>query len=63
VSAGDASASILHPTPRPEWNALRDSGKWKSAPDYGTARAGRIVLQDHGSIFWFRNVKIRTLAE
>jgi hypothetical protein len=45
----------------PEWNALRDSGKWKTAPDYGKARTGRIVLQDHGSLFWFRNIKLRTL--
>jgi hypothetical protein len=45
----------------PEWRALRDSGKWKSAPDYGKAKTGRIALQDHGSIFWFRNVKIRTI--
>jgi 3-keto-disaccharide hydrolase len=44
----------------PEWNALRDSGKWKDAPDYGKAKTGRIALQDHGSVFWFRNVKIRT---
>jgi hypothetical protein len=47
----------------PAWNALRDSGKWKSAPDYAKARSGRIAIQDHGSIFWFRNVKIRPLAE
>jgi hypothetical protein len=46
----------------PEWNALRDSGKWKDAPDYGKAKTGRIALQDHGSIFWFRNVKIRPLS-
>ena len=45
----------------PEWQKLRDSGKWKEAPDYGLARTGRIVLQDHGSVFWFRNVKIRPL--
>ena len=44
-----------------EWQKLRDSGKWKEAPDYGTAKTGRIALQDHGSIFWFRNVKIRPL--
>ena len=44
-----------------EWKKLRDSGKWKEAPDYGLAKAGRIVLQDHGSVFWFRNVKIRPL--
>ena len=44
-----------------EWKKLRDSGKWKDAPDYGLARSGAIVLQDHGSAFWFRNVKIRPL--
>ena len=47
----------------PEWNALRDSGKWKEAPDYGKARTGRIAIQDHGSVFWFRNVKIRPISE
>ena len=44
-----------------EWKKLRDSGKWKEAPDYGSAAKGRIVLQDHGSAFWFRNVKLRPL--
>ena len=44
-----------------EWNKLRDSGKWKEAPDYGKAKSGRIALQDHGSVFWFRNIKIREL--
>ncbi len=44
-----------------EWKKLRDSGKWKDAPDYGLAARGPIVLQDHGSAFWFRNVKIRPL--
>ena len=27
----------------PEWNTLRDSGKWKTAPDYGKAKTGRIA--------------------
>ena len=44
-----------------EWKKLRDSGKWKEAPDYGLAKTGRIALQDHGSVFWFRNVKIRPI--
>jgi hypothetical protein len=35
--------------------------KWKGAPDYGKARTGRIAIQDHGSVFWFRNVKIRPI--
>jgi hypothetical protein len=46
----------------PEWNALRDKGKWKDYPAYGMAKTGRIALQDHGSIFWFRNVKIRSIV-
>lgn len=45
----------------PEWNRLRDSGKWSEAPDYGKAKIGHIAIQDHGSVFWFRNVKIRRL--
>ena len=46
----------------PEWNTLRDAGKWKDAPDYGKAKSGRITLQDHGSVFWFRNIKIRPIT-
>jgi hypothetical protein len=44
-----------------EWQKLRDSGKWKDAPDYGKAATGHIVLQDHGSAFAFRNIKLRPL--
>jgi hypothetical protein len=47
----------------PAWKAERDAGKWKEYPDYGMAKTGRIALQDHGSVFWFRNVKIRPLAD
>ena len=46
-----------------EWRTLRDSGKWTEAPDYGLAKTGRIVIQDHGSEFWFRNIKIRKIHE
>ena len=45
----------------PEWTRARDSGKWKDAPDYGKAATGHIAIQDHGSVFWFRNVKIRPM--
>ncbi len=44
-----------------DWKKLRDSGKWKDAPDYGLAKVGRIAIQDHGSVFWFRNIKIRQI--
>lgn len=45
-----------------DWQKLRDSGKWKEAPDYGLAKSGRIAIQDHGSTFWFRNIKLRELS-
>jgi hypothetical protein len=44
-----------------DWKKRRDSGKWKDAPDYGLAKTGHIALQDHGSAFAFRNVKLRPL--
>jgi hypothetical protein len=46
-----------------EWNELKNSGKWKDAPDYGDAKTGRLVIQDHGSVFWFRNIKIREIED
>jgi len=46
-----------------EWTKLRNSGKWKEAPDYGLAKKGHIVLQDHGSVFWFKDIKIREIKK
>ncbi|MFQ6044961.1 MAG: DUF1080 domain-containing protein [Gemmatimonadales bacterium] len=46
-----------------EWDKLKNAGKWKDAPDYGSAATGHIVIQDHGSVFWFRNVKIREITQ
>ena len=45
-----------------EWKARRDASKWGEHKDYGLAETGRIVLQDHGSKFWFRNIKIREIG-
>jgi len=45
-----------------EWKKLKNSGKWKEAPDYGNFETGRLALQDHGSAFGFRNFKIREIA-
>jgi len=45
----------------PEWFALKNSGKWTSAPEYGLSETGYISLQDHGSKAWFRNMKIKEL--
>ncbi len=45
----------------PEWLALKKASKWKDAPGYGAAPKGHIVLQDHGSEAWFRNVMIKVI--
>ena len=45
-----------------EWKARRDASKWGEYKDYGLSETGRIVLQDHGSEFWFRNIKIREIG-
>ena len=44
-----------------EWFALKNSGKWAGAPEYGLAHEGVICLQDHGDPASFRNIKIRPL--
>jgi len=44
-----------------EWNELVKKSEWKDYPDYGMAKKGHISLQYHGSMIWFRNIKIRVL--
>jgi len=46
-----------------DWNERRLSGKWDidKYPDYGQFKTGKLCLQDHGSMIWFRNIKIKEL--
>ena len=44
-----------------EWFALKGSGKWATAPEYGLASEGLICLQDHGDPASFKNIKIKEL--
>ncbi len=49
-------------TTSPEWaKAVAASKFGKYKPLFGANPSGRIMLQDHGSEVWFRNVKIKTL--
>jgi hypothetical protein len=44
-----------------DWTKRRNSGKWDGFPDYGKAAKGFIALQDHETVAWFKNIKIRKL--
>lgn len=44
-----------------EWEKKKKEGKWKDYPDYGSAKTGKIVLQDHAAKAWFKNIRIREL--
>lgn len=45
----------------PEWQALKEKGKWKDAKNYAMAKKGYIALQDHGGGVRFKNIKLRRL--
>jgi len=44
-----------------EWKKLLAASKWKDHPDFSTAKKGHIVLQDHGDVVWFKNIRIKEL--
>lgn len=45
----------------PAWDAMVAKSKFKNMPDFGKARKGHIVLQDHTDRVWFKDIKIRAL--
>lgn len=45
-----------------DWQARVKASKFATLPGYGRARRGHLVLQDHGDVVAFRNLRIRTLS-
>lgn len=43
------------------WKALIAKSKFKAMKGFGTYNKGRIGLQDHGDLVWFRNIMIKKL--
>ena len=45
----------------PEWKELVAMSKFKTIPGFGEAAEGRILLQEHGNVVAFKNIKIREI--
>jgi len=43
------------------WKTMVAGSKFKSMPGFGIFKKGRIALQDHGNLVWYRNIKIKKL--
>jgi hypothetical protein len=46
-----------------EWEALVAESKFADHPGYGRAKQGHIGLQGYGRLVWYRNIKIRRIAQ
>jgi hypothetical protein len=44
-----------------DWTKKKNAGKWKDYPGYGTAKKGKIALQDHGNKVYYKNIMILPL--
>ena len=44
-----------------DWVRDRSNPSYTEAPDFGTFKTGKISLQDHGDVVYYRNIKIREL--
>ncbi|MDG1279409.1 MAG: DUF1080 domain-containing protein [Algoriphagus sp.] len=45
----------------PEWEALIAGSKFKDMPGFGKFKKGKIALQDHGDLVYYRNIVLKKL--
>jgi len=46
-----------------DWNQRVGKSKFGKMPRFGKEKKGHLVIQDHGSVLWFRNLKIKVLPD
>jgi hypothetical protein len=44
-----------------DWDKPLKASKFAKMPGYGRAKRGHLVLQDHGNLVWYRNIRIKAL--
>ena len=42
-----------------DWEKRVKASKFGKMPGYGRAKRGHLVLQDHGNLVWYRNIKVK----
>jgi len=47
----------------PAWKELVATSKFKTSPGFGEVTEGHLLLQDHGNIVSFKNIKIREIKD
>jgi Domain of Unknown Function (DUF1080) len=57
----NGSKVVSYDLDSPEFIAVVKASKFSAHPDFAKFRKGRIVLQDHGDLVWYRNIRIRKL--
>jgi hypothetical protein len=43
------------------WRTMLAGSKFATMPGFGTFKSGKIALQDHGNLVWYRNIMIKKL--
>jgi Domain of Unknown Function (DUF1080) len=43
------------------WKKMIAGSKFKEMPGFGTYKKGKIALQDHGNMVWYRNIRIKKM--
>ena len=52
---------LEYETGSPDWKTRVAASKFKVYPGFAEQSRGRIGLQDHGNVVWYRNIRIREL--